>query len=36
MLTIEVVGLLISGGLYFFVFNKRNKELDEIGHLLIL
>ena len=26
MLTLEVVGLAISAGLYIFIFNKRNKE----------
>ncbi len=31
MLTLEVVGLVISGGLYYFIFNKRNKELQEMS-----
>lgn len=30
MLTLEVVGLSISASLYYLVFNKRNKELEEI------
>ena len=29
MLTIEVVGLAISGALYYFIFQKRNKELNK-------
>ena len=32
MLTLEVVGLVISAGLYYFVFNKRNKELEKMSN----
>ena len=31
MMTLEVVGLTISAGLYAFIFNKRNKELARVS-----
>lgn len=31
MMTLEVVGLSISGALYYFIFKKRNKELEQMS-----